>query len=448
MAPPHRAPRLQRPARRTHRKAHDIWQAHVASYDAAEAAKAQAEAAVAHTPSTDAIGRTLRHDGWTPDRQRTFFDAVAEGLSTEQACRIADMSPSSAYSFRKRAAGQAFALGWRAAQLLGRERIADTLLDRAVNGYTETVTRANGDVIERHRYDNRMGLAMLARLDRQAEGADAGSIAANAAARAVAADFDQYMALLDAPDAIARVERFLTARAAACRPDAPEVATEATALATAAAGLDRADRFVRHGAALPCDIDAADLDPADRVGWTLDQWQRADAAGLVTPAPAPATTDDEASPLSPLVPEDQDADEDDMPVWCDGEAQQWRTSFPPPHGFDGFEKGRYGDRDYARALTPEELAPAMAERAAQEALDRCDAAARRDEWFAQCAQDVVALHRELADRVADFDQDPDPDEQEAEPIAAANPGAFFTHPDAPDTDAATADSQLDDGRAI
>lgn len=418
---------------------HDIWQAHVASYDAAEAAKAQAE--TAHTPPTDAAGRTQRHDGWTPNRQRTFLEAVAEGLSTETACRIADMSPSSAYGFKKRAAGRAFALGWRAAQLLGRERIADTLLDRAVNGFTETVTRANGDVIERHRYDNRMATAMLARLDRQADAVDPASIAANAAARAAAADFDQYLVLLDTPAPAARVERFLTARAAATCAFAPDGDVEATALATAASALVRADRFVRRGAALPDDVDAADLDPADRAGWTLDQWQRADAAGLVTPRPPAPEEDDEASPLSPLVAEDEDEgeDEDDMPVWYDSDIRQWRTSFPPPPGFDGVEKGRYGTRDYARALTNEEQATVAAENAAQETLDRGDAAARRDEWFARCAHDVVALHRELADRVADAD---------GEEAGPSTDRAFFTAPDPLAADAATADSQSGDERAI
>ena len=261
---------------------YEAWQAHADRYDA--------------DPATPEPTRTQRHDGWTPERQRTFLDAVADGYSAEVACRLAGMSTASAYAFRKRAAGQAFALGWRAASLLGRDRIADTMLARAVDGYTEAVTRPNGDVIERHRFDNRLAMSMLARLDRQAEAADAGSIAANTAARFVAAEFEVFLDLLGTDNPQARAGLFLARRADATAPgDAPAAAELAPILA-----LTRADRYVTAGAALPGEVDTADLDPAARAGWTAEQWVRAEAAGLVRLAPAPEPL--EAAPFLHLMP--------------------------------------------------------------------------------------------------------------------------------------------------
>lgn len=44
--------------------------------------------------------------------------------------------------------------------------LAETLFLRAIVGQTERVTRADGEVIERHRYDNRLATSLLNRLDR------------------------------------------------------------------------------------------------------------------------------------------------------------------------------------------------------------------------------------------------------------------------------------------
>ena len=108
---------------------------------------------------TDALGRNLRHDGWTPDRQRAFLEAVAAGETVERACRLVQLSVASAYALKQRASGQSFALGWRAANLIGREAIADRMLTRAIDGQVETVTRPDGSTYSRHRYDNRTAMA-------------------------------------------------------------------------------------------------------------------------------------------------------------------------------------------------------------------------------------------------------------------------------------------------
>jgi hypothetical protein len=113
-------------------------------------------------------GREVRFDGWTPFRIRGFLYALAAGGSVEVAARAAGMSRRSAYNLRNRAEGLAFRLAWDAAQGLGRRPLSDTLMSRAMHGVVEPIIR-NGKIWgERHRFDNRLGMAMLTRLDRHA----------------------------------------------------------------------------------------------------------------------------------------------------------------------------------------------------------------------------------------------------------------------------------------
>jgi len=141
-----------------------------------------------------------RHDGWTQDRRRLFLESLAEGHPVESACAHAGIGKVSAYALRRRDPG--FALAWSAATLRARDALADLLTSRAVNGQTETVTRDDGTVITRHRYDNRLALALLARLDRLAAQPDTSELGQphEAAARGVAHDFDAFVDLVQDTD--------------------------------------------------------------------------------------------------------------------------------------------------------------------------------------------------------------------------------------------------------
>ncbi len=58
--------------------------------------------------------RAPRHDGWTPERARLFFETLAAGHSVVRACARAGLSRRSAYKARRRDPG--FAHQWQAAQ--------------------------------------------------------------------------------------------------------------------------------------------------------------------------------------------------------------------------------------------------------------------------------------------------------------------------------------------
>lgn len=60
----------------------------------------------------------IRSDGWTPERQLRFLDALARARSVTRAAAFAGMSRESAYRLRSRKDGSLFALLWNRAMQL------------------------------------------------------------------------------------------------------------------------------------------------------------------------------------------------------------------------------------------------------------------------------------------------------------------------------------------
>jgi hypothetical protein len=110
---------------------------------------------------------TIRHDGWTGEKMAIFCEKLAETAIVIEACEAARMGVSGAYALRRRNA--VFAAAWDAALTIARERLADTLLARSLEGNIEQIYKDGELVGERHVLDNRLGLAILRRLDRLAE---------------------------------------------------------------------------------------------------------------------------------------------------------------------------------------------------------------------------------------------------------------------------------------
>ncbi|MEG8039455.1 hypothetical protein QP166_08895 [Sphingomonas sp. LR60] len=319
-------------------------------------------------PAPAETTQSRRHDGWSATNQRAFLEAIAEGHGVDAACAHVGLSATSAYAFRRTAKGAAFALGWRAASLVAREVVAETLMVRALDGHTDTYTRADGSVVTRHRHDNRLAMSLLARLDRQVEAAPDTDVKA---ARLVAQDFDAYLDLVPQDGGAARAGLFLAQRSGALDADGASATDLAPLYALAAA-----DRFARTGHASAADVPVDDLDPTQRARWTAEQWTRAEAAGLVAFA-APSAL---ASP-PPASQHSQHSAPPADPVWWDDQAQDWRTFFPPPPDFLGIEEGDPADPDYERSLTDAEEAlmgdpPDDSDRGLVAQLTR-----ERDAWF-------------------------------------------------------------------
>ena len=151
-------------------------------------------------------GRAQRADGWTPERIRTFLEALARGESVAAAAAQAGMTARSAYRLCRRA--DAFRLAWDAALQSARRRTdAGPIQSRAIHGFVEPIIRHGKVWGERHRFDNRHTMAVLTRLDR--------SIAANphdrVEKRIVAENFEEFLEIVCSGDAKAAAD-FIEAR--------------------------------------------------------------------------------------------------------------------------------------------------------------------------------------------------------------------------------------------
>ena len=75
-----------------------------------------------------------RHDGWTPERQRGFIEALADLGSVRAAANAVGMTPESAYMLRRHEQAAGFRKAWESALDRGVERLEDTAMERALHG--------------------------------------------------------------------------------------------------------------------------------------------------------------------------------------------------------------------------------------------------------------------------------------------------------------------------
>ena len=114
--------------------------------------------------------------GWTPALKARFLDHLASKGNVRAACARVGLSTESAYRLRRRDAE--FARGWAAALALARESSVQVLADRAIDGVEEPIWYRGELVGTRRRYDTRLLLAHIARLDRLVDEDAAGPDAA------------------------------------------------------------------------------------------------------------------------------------------------------------------------------------------------------------------------------------------------------------------------------
>lgn len=100
--------------------------------------------------------RTHRVDGWTADMQRDFIRTLADTGSVSHAAKAVGVSRSTAYAMRHRAAHATFALAWDVAIQLGRKRLLDVAMERAVEGQAVPVWYRGEQVGTRTVYNDRL----------------------------------------------------------------------------------------------------------------------------------------------------------------------------------------------------------------------------------------------------------------------------------------------------
>jgi len=218
-------------------------------------------------------GYDQREDGWTPERIAIFLNRLAEWGIVSDAAEAAGMTRQAAYALRNSAKGRAFQLAWRAALLLARRRLADDLMSRAVNGQVDQLWRDGQPWRERRRQDNRLGLALLTRLDRIAAESDL-----DPAATMVADEFEQFVAI--AADGGRHAADFVRHRSGLGLGR-----REAEA-------LERSENYLRYGGGHPREIDVSDIAADWRETLTPEQVERGLRTGVLRkPRPSEAVDD-------------------------------------------------------------------------------------------------------------------------------------------------------------
>lgn len=122
--------------------------------------------------ATSAQPMTARHNTLlTREVQARFCEQLALHGNVRGAARAVGVSRANVY--RLKWACPQFAALWTGALVLARAQAEEVLADRALNGVEETVYYRGEEVATRRRFDTRLLLAHLARLDLLAEGEEA-----------------------------------------------------------------------------------------------------------------------------------------------------------------------------------------------------------------------------------------------------------------------------------
>jgi hypothetical protein len=130
---------------------------------------ARARSQPSSTP-TNGSPPPARRDGWTPFLRKLFLQVIADTGRLTLACEYTGLTRQSAYALATR--DPLFAAGWDAAAMFARRPVNDTMTEQALEGITETITRADGVVVTRHRFDTRLSIAVLSRLDKRCDRAE------------------------------------------------------------------------------------------------------------------------------------------------------------------------------------------------------------------------------------------------------------------------------------
>ena len=143
-------------------------------------------------PSTQIVDPAGLAPDLSREVQAAFVQTLAQWGNVRAAAQQAGVSR--AHLYRMRRASTEFRQLWDAALVLARPQVEEVLADRALNGVQETVFYHGEEVATRTRYDGRLLLAHLARLDR---------IESTNQIYMVAAEFEKRVArLLDPPEVL------------------------------------------------------------------------------------------------------------------------------------------------------------------------------------------------------------------------------------------------------
>lgn len=128
-----------------------------------------ARAARPALPAFTPVPRKYRHDGWTPERQVAFIEALADTGSVTRAAGMVNMAQANCYALRRAPGAEEFRRAWDAALDFGVQRLKDIAFERAIEGQLIPVFVAGKLMGFRRKHNDRLLMFILRHY-----GADAG----------------------------------------------------------------------------------------------------------------------------------------------------------------------------------------------------------------------------------------------------------------------------------
>jgi hypothetical protein len=102
-----------------------------------------------------------RRNGWSPETQRAFIDALSRCGCISRAARAVGKTPRSAYRLLESEGAESFAEAWDQAIARGVEMLRWDSLDRSLQGAWVPVVRRGKIVSFEHRRSDRLAIALL-----------------------------------------------------------------------------------------------------------------------------------------------------------------------------------------------------------------------------------------------------------------------------------------------
>lgn len=108
------------------------------------------------------VAKRRRSDGWTPQCQRQFIEALADSGSVTTAAQACGMSRMACYKLRRSPGAERFAAAWDAAIEQASRQLIDIAFDRAINGVEDFILDREGNhIYTKKRYNDRLLMFLL-----------------------------------------------------------------------------------------------------------------------------------------------------------------------------------------------------------------------------------------------------------------------------------------------
>jgi hypothetical protein len=116
------------------------------------------------------VPRKYRFDGWTPERQKGFIEALAETGCVSRAAAMVNMAQANCYTLRRAAGAEAFRRAWDAALDFGLKRLKDIAFERAIEGELVPVFQGGKLIGFRRKHNDKLLIFCLRHYGEDANG--------------------------------------------------------------------------------------------------------------------------------------------------------------------------------------------------------------------------------------------------------------------------------------